>query len=78
MNGNKLLHNITSGGNALQQYDEYKKVEVIDGVYRITSRRVAMRHRLHIGTIVSEPMMKVQLLTWRIYWCDRRMVYQPA
>jgi hypothetical protein len=22
------------GGNALQQYDEYKKVEVIDGVYR--------------------------------------------
>src|SRR6185436_19621613 len=48
--------------NALQQYDEYKKVEVIDGVYRVTSRKIAMRHRLHIGTIVSEPMMKVQLL----------------
>ena len=58
----QILHHLTSGGNALQQYDEYKKVEVIDGVYRILSRRVAMRHRLHIGTIVSEPMMKVQLL----------------
>ena len=58
----QLLHNLTSGGNALQQYDEYKKVEIIDGVYRVTSRRIAMRHRLHIGTIVSEPMMKVQLL----------------
>src|SRR5687768_3210453 len=58
----QILHHLTAGGNALQQYDEYKKVEVIDGVYRIISRRVAMRHRLHIGTIVSEPMMKVQLL----------------
>ena len=58
----QILHHLTSGGNALQQYDEYKKVEVIDGVYRVTSRRIAMRHRLHIGTIVSEPMMKVQLL----------------
>ena len=58
----QILYNLTSGGNALQQYDEYKKVEVIDAVYRVTSRRIAMRHRLHIGTIVSEPMMKVQLL----------------
>src|SRR6187399_2056359 len=58
----QILHNLTSGGNALQQYDEYKKVEVIDGMYRVTSRKIAMRHRLHIGTIVSEPMMKVQLL----------------
>ncbi|HET9277506.1 MAG TPA: helicase-related protein [Flavitalea sp.] len=58
----QTLHHLTSGGNALQQYDEYKKVEIIDGVYRVISRRIAMRHRLHIGTIVSEPMMKVQLL----------------
>ena len=58
----QILHNLISGGNALQQYDEYKKVEVIDGVYKVVSRKIAMRHRLHIGTIVSEPMMKVQLL----------------
>ena len=58
----QTLHHLVSGGNALQQYDEYKKVELVDGVFRITKRRIAMRHRLHIGTIVSEPMMKVQML----------------
>jgi ATP-dependent helicase Lhr and Lhr-like helicase len=58
-----ILEFITSGGNALQQYDEYKKVEVIDDVFRITSRRIAMRHRMHIGTIVSEAMMKVKFVS---------------
>jgi ATP-dependent Lhr-like helicase len=58
-----ILEFITSGGNALQQYDEYKKVEIIDGVFRITSRRIAMRHRMHIGTIVSESMMKVKFVS---------------
>jgi ATP-dependent helicase Lhr and Lhr-like helicase len=60
---NEIVYFITAGGNALQQYDEYKKVEVIDGVYRITSRRVAMRHRMHIGTIVSDAMLKVKFLS---------------
>ncbi|OQP62089.1 DNA ligase-associated DEXH box helicase [Niastella vici] len=58
-----ILEFITSGGNALQQYDEYKKVEIIDDIYRITSRRIAMRHRMHIGTIVSEAMMKVKFVS---------------
>ncbi|HVK48762.1 MAG TPA: hypothetical protein VM488_12975 [Pseudobacter sp.] len=57
-----VLDFVTTGGSALQQYDEYKKVEVIDGVYRITSRRIAMRHRMHIGTIVSESMLKVKFV----------------
>jgi ATP-dependent helicase Lhr and Lhr-like helicase len=58
-----ILEFITSGGNALAQYDEYKKVEIIDDVFRITSRRIAMRHRMHIGTIVSESMMKVKFVS---------------
>ncbi len=58
----EILHNITQGGAALQQYDEYKKVEIEDGVYKIKSRRLAMRHRMHIGTIVSDAMLKVKLL----------------
>jgi ATP-dependent Lhr-like helicase len=58
-----ILEFITTGGNALAQYDEYKKVEIIDDLYRITSRRIAMRHRMHIGTIVSESMMKVKFLS---------------
>jgi ATP-dependent Lhr-like helicase len=58
-----ILHFVTAGGTALQQYDDYKKIEIIDGVYRITSRRIAMRHRLHMGTIVSESMMKVKFIS---------------
>lgn len=60
----QVLHTIVSGGNALLQYDEYKKVEVgEDGIYRIKNRRMAMRHRMHIGTIVSSPMMKVKFIS---------------
>lgn len=59
----EILHYITEGGKALQQYDEYRKVEIIDGVFRITSRKIAMRHRIHIGTIVSDAMLKVKFLS---------------
>ncbi|MCW3080853.1 MAG: ligase-associated damage response box helicase [Segetibacter sp.] len=60
----QVLHTIVNGGDALLQYDEYKKVEVgEDGVYRIKNRRIAMRHRMHIGTIVSSPMMKVKFIS---------------
>ncbi len=59
----QVLHSIVSGGEALQVYDEYKKVEIEpDGVYRIKNRRIAMRHRLHIGTIVSDSMIRVKFL----------------
>lgn len=56
----QIMQFITAGGVALQQYDDFKKVEFVDGLYRILSRRTAMRHRMHIGTIVSEVMMKVR------------------
>ncbi len=60
----EILHFITEGGSALQQYDEFRKVEVMeDGLYKINSRRVAMRHRLHIGTIVSDAMLKVRFMS---------------
>lgn len=59
----EVLHHITNGGKALEHYDEYKKVEIENGVYRIRNRRIAMRHRLHIGTIVSDAMMKVKFMS---------------
>ena len=60
----EILHFITEGGVALHQYDEFRKVEIMEGgLYKINSRRVAMRHRLHIGTIVSDAMLKVRFIT---------------
>ncbi len=57
----EVLKFLVEGGKALQQYDDYKKIEVIDGLYKITSRRIAMQHRLNIGTIVSDAMLKVRM-----------------
>jgi len=34
-----------------------------EGLWKVTSRQMAMRHRLHIGTIVSDAMVKVKYLT---------------
>jgi ATP-dependent Lhr-like helicase len=60
----ELLQQITGGGRALENYDEYKKVEVDErGIYRIKNRRIAMRHRMQIGTIVSDAMMKVKMMS---------------
>lgn len=55
------LEFITTGGNSLSAYDEFAKVEVeADGRYKVHSRRTAMRHRMSMGTIVSDPTVKVK------------------
>lgn len=59
----QILHFITEGGNAMHQYDDFKKVEIENGVYKVNSRKIAMRHRMHIGTIVSDTMLKVKFIT---------------
>lgn len=59
----QILHFATAGGNAMQQYDDFKKIEIEDGMYRMKSRKLAMRHRMHIGTIVSDAMLKVKFIT---------------
>jgi ATP-dependent Lhr-like helicase len=59
----EVLFFLTQGGKALQQYDEYKKMVFTEGTYRIVDRGMAMRHRMHIGTIVSDAMLKVKFLS---------------
>jgi len=59
----QLLDFITNGGKTLAQYDEFLKVEVENGLYKVNSRRVAMRHRLSIGTITSELSIRVKWLS---------------
>ena len=59
----QIIQFSTAGGVALNQYDDYKKIEIIDGLYKINNRRIAMRHRMHIGTIVSDPMIKVKFIS---------------
>ncbi|WP_224487740.1 ligase-associated DNA damage response DEXH box helicase [Robertkochia flava] len=58
-----VLNFITMGSQTLREYDEYRKVEIMDdGLFKVNSRGVAMRHRLSIGTIVSDAMLTVKYL----------------
>jgi ATP-dependent Lhr-like helicase len=59
----ELLDFVTHGGNVLAQYDEFLKVEIDNGLYQVKSRRVAMRHRLSIGTITSDLSIRVKWLS---------------
>lgn len=58
------MHFITQGGSSLHAYPEFHKVvlDEADGLWKVTSRQIAMRHRLHIGTIVSDAMLKVKFM----------------
>jgi ATP-dependent Lhr-like helicase len=59
-----LLTFITSGGRSLAAYDEFNKAVVDDdGLVRVHDRRIALRHRLSIGTIVSDSSYAVKLLS---------------
>jgi ATP-dependent helicase Lhr and Lhr-like helicase len=60
---NEIMQFLVEGGKALHQYDDYKKMEFIDGRYKIINRRIAMRHRLNVGTIVSDAMLKVKMVS---------------
>ena len=61
---NWCLNFITIGSQSLQNYDEYKRVEVTtEGIFKVESRRVAMMHRLSIGTIVSDSMLLVKYVS---------------
>ncbi|QLE01032.1 ligase-associated DNA damage response DEXH box helicase [Galbibacter sp. BG1] len=60
---NWVLRFITVGSESLENYDEYKKVVVNEeGKFLVESRRTAMRHRLSIGTIVSDAVLSVKYL----------------
>jgi ATP-dependent Lhr-like helicase len=58
-----IMQFITTGGDSLTAYTEFSKVILKDGLWKVESRQIAMRHRLHIGTIVSDAMVKVKFLT---------------
>lgn len=58
-----VLDFIVQGGSALAHYPDFHKVMRDDaGIYRVTDRRVALRHRLSIGTITSDGSVRVQFL----------------
>jgi ATP-dependent Lhr-like helicase len=58
-----VLRFIERGGQALENYpDFHRAVQDADGVYRVPDRRVALRHRLSIGTITADGSVEVRFL----------------
>lgn len=52
---------ITKGGASLGNYEDFLKVvQDEDGKYRVKSKKIAMKHRLSMGTIVSDVSLKVK------------------
>jgi ATP-dependent Lhr-like helicase len=58
-----LLGFLTTGGDSLQAYNEYRKVVVINGLYKVENRAIAMRHQLSVGTIVGDSSLYVKFVT---------------
>jgi ATP-dependent helicase Lhr and Lhr-like helicase len=54
---------VEKGGSSLTAYPEYRRVQLIDGVYRVPDAAMARRHRMGIGTIVSDSSMQVKYQT---------------
>ena len=58
-----VLDFITRGGAALRAYPEYSRVSNEYGHYFVTDPRVIQRHKMSIGTIVSDTALAVRFLT---------------
>ena len=55
-----ILGFLSTGGKTLKAYDEYKKLGSVKGEYRVMNKKVAQRHKLSIGTIVSDAMLNIK------------------
>jgi len=53
---------VSTGGESLTAYPEYARLELENGRYVLHDRELARRHRMSIGTIVSDAQIMVQYL----------------
>ncbi|MFC3607447.1 ligase-associated DNA damage response DEXH box helicase [Stutzerimonas tarimensis] len=55
---------VRHGGHSLSAYPDYQRVEPDEnGLWKVPSRRTALRHRMGIGTIVSDASLTVKFWT---------------
>jgi ATP-dependent Lhr-like helicase len=54
---------VVTGGPTLRAYPAFSRVENHDGVYTVTRKAVIRRHRLAIGTIVSDAALTLRFLS---------------
>ncbi|MDJ0623379.1 MAG: ligase-associated DNA damage response DEXH box helicase [Desulfocapsaceae bacterium] len=57
-----LLDFLCRGGSTLSAYPEYHKLSEEKGVYTVSDATIAKRHRMSIGTIVSDAAIQVRYM----------------
>lgn len=50
------------GGATLRAYPDFRRIELVDGRFVVTDKRIMREHRMSMGTIVSESTMNVKYL----------------
>jgi ATP-dependent Lhr-like helicase len=53
---------VTRGGPTLRAYPDFRRVEEIDGVYRVPGEPLARRHRQSVGTITGDAAAQVRFV----------------
>ena len=54
---------VERGGDSLTAYPEYHRVALVNGLWRVPDRGIARRHRMQVGTIVSDATIAVKWLS---------------
>ena len=58
----RVIDFVATGGYALKVYEQYAKIRLgPDGLWRVSSPRIAQQYRMNVGTIVADGMLKVRL-----------------
>lgn len=57
-----LLDFLKSGGRTLSAYPEYQKLTEVQGIHTVEDITIAKRHRMSIGTIVSDAAIQVKYM----------------
>lgn len=60
-----VLKFIVHGGDSLNAYPDFHRVELVDGRYQVTNPRIARLHRMAMGTIAGELVMQVKYASGR-------------
>ncbi len=58
-----VLAFVERGGDSLTAYPEYHRIQFVEDRWRVPDRGIAKRHRLQVGTIVSDAAMAVKWLS---------------
>lgn len=58
----KVMDIVTYGGNALKQYPEFRRLVPTETGYQVEDKTIQRRHRMSIGTILSDASVKIAYL----------------